>query len=30
VPSGQYFYSIDIIDFKNKIEREVGQITLIK
>ena len=30
VPSGQYFYSIDIIDFKNKIEREVGQITLVK
>ena len=30
VPSGQYFYSIDIIDFKNKIEREVGQITLTK
>ena len=29
-PSGQYFYSIEIIDYKNKKEKEVGQVTLIK
>jgi len=29
-PSGQYFYSIEIIDYKNKLEKEVGQVTLIK
>ena len=29
-PSGQYFYSIEVIDYKNKIEKEVGQVTLIK
>ena len=28
--SGQYFYSIEIIDYKNKIEKEIGQVTLIK
>ena len=26
--SGQYFYSIEIIDYKNKIEKEIGQVTL--
>ena len=30
MPSGQYFYSIKIIDYKNKIEKEVGQVTLVK
>ena len=30
IPSGQYFYSIKIIDYKNKIEKEVGQVTLVK
>ena len=29
-PSGQYFYSIEVIDYKNKIEKEVGQVTLVK
>ena len=29
-PSGQYFYSIEVIDYKNKLEKEVGQVTLIK
>ena len=29
-PSGQYHYSIEVIDYKNKIEKEVGQVTLIK
>ena len=28
--SGQYFYSIEIIDYKNKLEKEIGQVTLIK
>ena len=25
--SGQYFYSIEIIDYKNKLEKEIGQVT---
>ena len=29
-PSGQYHYAIEVIDYKNKIEKEVGQVTLIK
>ena len=29
-PSGQYHYSIEVIDYKNKIEKEVGRVTLIK
>ena len=29
-PSGQYFYSIEIIDYKNKKEKEVGRVTLLK
>ena len=29
-PSGQYFYSIEVIDYKNKLEKEVGQVTLLK
>ena len=30
IPSGQYFYSIEIIDYKNKIEKEMGQVTLVR
>ena len=29
-PKGLYSYSIEIIDYKNKIDREVGQVTLVK
>ena len=29
-PSGQYFYSIEVIDYKNKLEKEGGQVTLVK
>ena len=27
---GLYSYSIEIIDYKNKIDRQVGQVTLVK